>query len=218
MKEIRLQYISQGKTPEEHLQNITSVCEAGGKWIQLRLKDTDMATYVNTAIECRNICDQYGAIMIVNDAVSVAKTSLADGVHLGLKDMSIKQARKTLGENKIIGGTANTVEDCMLHINDGADYIGLGPYRYTNTKKKLSPILGKEGYSRILNELSNQGKQIPIVAIGGILENNIKDLMQTGIAGIAVSGLLTNEERLIERVERIKSKISDSQVEELRNS
>jgi len=210
MKEIRLQYISQGKTPEEHLENITAVCKAGGRWIQLRLKDVDMATYVNTAVECRTICDTYNAIMIVNDAVSVAKASLADGVHLGLNDMSIKEARKILGTNAIIGGTANTITDCVQHIASGADYIGLGPFRYTVTKEKLSPVLGITGYNHIVTQLKDKVKTIPIIAIGGIVAEDIKALMDVGVSGIAVSGMLTTKPELPKKIERIVNTIERS--------
>ncbi len=205
MKEISLQYISQGNTPEEHLQNIKEVCKAGVKWIQLRLKDTDMATYLNTALKCRNICDQQEVIMIINDNVGVAKAVMADGVHLGLQDMSPKEARKILGDNFIIGGTANTFEDCKQHINAGVDYIGLGPFRYTKTKKNLSPILGLEGYRKICSELQVQDIQIPIVAIGGITPNDIPEIIRTGVNGIAVSRMLTHQKDIKEKIKTIKN-------------
>ncbi len=199
-----LQYISQGKTPQEHLKNIENACKAGCKWIQLRLKEVDVATYLNTALQCRNICDQYDAIMIVNDNVSVAKAVLADGIHLGLSDMNPREARKILGDNCIIGGTANTLENCIQHIEDGVDYIGLGPYQETVTKKKLSPVLGIDGYQNILTQLKNENAETPVVAIGGITEKDITILMQTGISGIAVSGELTNQVNLGKKIETIK--------------
>lgn len=199
-----LQYISQGKTPQEHLKNIEKACKAGCKWIQLRLKEVDVATYLNTALQCRNICDQYDAIMIVNDNVSVAKAVLADGIHLGLSDMNPREARKILGDNFIIGGTANTIENCLEHIKDDIDYIGLGPYQETVTKKKLSPVLGIDGYQNILTQLKNENAETPVVAIGGITEKDITILMQTGISGIAVSGELTNQVNLEKKIETIK--------------
>ncbi|GAA4275348.1 thiamine phosphate synthase [Aquimarina mytili] len=205
MKEVSLQYISQGKTPDEHLKNIEEVCKSGGKWIQLRLKDVDIATYLNTAVQCRNICDHYEAIMIINDNVGVAKAAMADGVHLGLNDTNPLEARKILGNNFIIGGTANTLEDCKQHIDSGVDYIGLGPFRHTTTKKKLSPILGLDGYQEILSELQDQNLKIPIVGIGGITENDISDIIKTGIHGIAVSGMLTDKKDLKEKIKNIKS-------------
>lgn len=205
MNEISLQYISQGTTPDEHLHNITEVCKAGGKWIQLRLKDVDLVTSINTAIRCREICDQFGAIMIVNDKVDVAKIVGADGVHLGLKDMNPKDARAILGDNSIIGGTANTIEHCLQHVEAGVDYIGLGPFQFTTTKKELSPILGFEGYEEILKELKNKILNVPVLAIGGIEQKDINTLMQTGISGIAVSGMLTTDKNLEEKINTIKN-------------
>ncbi|GGX08022.1 thiamine phosphate synthase [Aquimarina muelleri] len=209
MKEMYLQYISQGETPKEHLDNIEQVCKAGGKWIQLRIKDQDMATYLDTAIKCRNICDQYNAIMIINDNIGVAKAALADGVHLGLQDMDTREARKILGDNFIIGATANTLQDCKKHREDEVDYIGLGPYRHTTTKKKLSPVLGIKGYEEILSKFRIQNIKMPVVAIGGITEQDIIALMQTGISGIAVSGLLTNKENIKEKIKNIKEQIEN---------
>jgi len=207
MKEISLQYISQGDTPEKHLENITEVCQAGGRWIQLRLKNVDMGTSLATAIKCREICDQYEAIMIVNDQVSIAQAAKADGVHLGLEDMNPTEARAILGDNYIIGGTANTLEDCIQHSKNKVDYIGLGPFRFTLTKEKLSPVLGTEGYRVILSELQQQHIKTPVVAIGGILEKDIPNLLETGITGIAVSGMLTNqdEDDIKEKIENIKN-------------
>lgn len=201
---IRLQYISQGRTPQEHLENIENVCKVGCRWIQLRLKDADMATYLNTALQCRNICDQYGAIMIINDNVSVAKAALADGIHLGLSDMNPQEARKILGDNFIIGGTANTIENCLQHSKGGVDYIGLGPYKHTMTKKKLSPVLGIDGYTNILAKLKIQNSELPIIAIGGITEEDVAPLMQAGVSGIAISGGLTNQMNLEKKIETIK--------------
>ncbi|MCK8520852.1 thiamine phosphate synthase [Aquimarina sp. D1M17] len=205
MKEIRLQYISQGNTPQEHLQKIEEVCRAGGKWIQLRLKNTDAATSLTTALKCREICDRYEALLIVNDQVSVAKAAMADGVHLGLNDMSLVEARNILGDNFIIGGTANTLEDCLDHAENGADYVGLGPFRFTSTKKKLSPILGLEGYTEILSEFNQYKGKVPVVAIGGIGIRDIEGLKATGVSGVAVSSMLSEPKGLKEKIENIKN-------------
>ncbi len=199
-----LQYISQGQTPQEHLKNIGEVCEAGCRWVQLRLKDVDIATYLNTAIKCREVCDQYGAIMIINDNVSIAKASQADGVHLGLSDMSPVEARKILGGNYIIGRTANTIEDCLQHIKDNVDYIGLGPFRYTATKMNLSPILGVEGYEKIVSDLRIKKANIPVIAIGGIEKEDIENVFEVGVDGVAVSGMLTNQVDLEEKIGYIR--------------
>lgn len=187
----QIQYISQGKSIPEHLSNIEKVCQAGGNWIQLRLKNVSLIDYLEAAKKCRIICDRYGATLIINDNVGIAAESQADGVHVGLTDVNPKEARKQLGKNAIIGGTANTYENCLQHINDGVDYIGLGPYKYTTTKDKLSPILGIEGYQKISTQLAQKRQQIPIIAIGGITVEDIPVLLKTGIHGIAVSGLLS---------------------------
>lgn len=201
------QYISQGDSISQHLANIKNVCEAGGKWMQLRLKEVSLIHYLNAAKEARNICNAHGAVLIINDNIGVAGESNADGVHLGLNDVNPKEARKQLGNEAIIGGTANTIEDCIQHINDGADYLGVGPFRFTKTKDKLSPILGLEGYTKIIDQLVKKGYQLPVVGIGGITINDLQDLSKTGLSNVAVSGLLTNESNVIlkERIKKIET-------------
>ena len=210
MDNIHLQYISQGSTPKEHLQNIQKVCEAGGKWIQLRLKNVATSVYLETAMLCREICNTHNATLLINDNISVAKKSHADGVHLGLNDTSPKEARTFLGDDTFIGGTANTLEDCKNQARAGVDYIGLGPFRFTTTKKKLSPILGLEGYTAIVSEFRKSGFKTPIIAIGGITELDIKDIVQTGVSGIAVSGTLTQKENLAQKITQIHGYIKNS--------
>lgn len=201
----KLQYISQGKTSKEHLLNIQSVLDAGCSWIQLRLKNVDPLEYESMANKVKEICSKYKATFIINDNVLIAKNCDSDGVHLGLNDMLVLEARKILGENKIIGGTANTLEDVLKRIDEQCNYIGLGPYKFTNTKTNLSPILGLKGYSEIISKLNTEQKQIPIYAIGGIELQDIEQLFQTGIHGIAVSGLLTNTENTKTIIHQIKN-------------
>lgn len=186
----RLYYISQGENPEEHIQNIRNVCKNGVRLVQLRLKNVSNELYLQTAKKVKVICNEFKATLIVNDNIMVAK-EIGVGVHLGKKDESITRAKSVL-ENVLIGGTANTLEDCLELINKKVNYIGLGPFRFTETKKNLSPILGVEGYNKIINELKNQGYTIPIYAIGGITESDFKSLFDVGVYGIAVSGLLSN--------------------------
>lgn len=196
----KLQYITQETDSLSHIDCVREACIAGVKWIQLRVKNTSLTEYIQLAKEARVICDLYDAKLIINDNVEVAIQSDADGVHLGKTDMDPKEARQLLGDDKIIGGTANTINDIERLINKGIDYIGLGPFKHTQTKKNLSPILGVEGYyevSGLLFDLLKDGrlnyKVPPIVAIGGIEQGDITELMKTGIYGIAVSKLLTND-------------------------
>ena len=190
----KIQYVSQGETPEEQLANICKALEAGCKWIQLRYKNQSILEILELAKWVQKVCKSYDAKLIINDHVQVAWQIDADGVHLGLDDISVKEARTLLKENKIIGGTANTLEDVLQRVNEKCDYIGLGPFRFTTTKVKLSPILGIEGYQTILKELKNRNIEIPIYAIGGIEEEDFETIENIGVHGVAVSGLITRHE------------------------
>lgn len=201
----RFQYISQGQTPEEHLTHCKEVLAAGGKWIQLRMKNFSDEIVEKTALEVQSLCAQSGATFILNDNVNLAKKINADGVHLGLTDTAIPQARLTLGDDKIIGGTANTLEDVVQRIEEGCNYIGLGPFRFTTTKSKLSPILGLEGYRSLIGQLDKEQRKTPIVAIGGIQVEDIPSILLTGISGIALSGVLTNSTNKKEIVDHINT-------------
>jgi thiamine-phosphate pyrophosphorylase len=187
----KLQYISQGDTIEEQLYNIHQALDYGCNWIQMRFKNHFLDEAFTLAEAVQILCEKYQATFIINDNVYLAQQIVSNGVHLGLSDMGIKQARLLLGNNKIIGATANTFDNIASHVANGCDYIGLGPYQFTTTKEKLSPILGLEGYRTIMKELNNQNIKIPIYAIGGISLQDVDELMQTGIHGIAVSGLIT---------------------------
>ena len=184
-----IQYISQGDTPQEQLYNIESVLDAGQRWIQFRFKDTLTSIRWKMAEQVKLLCDSYQATLLINDDPDLALAIDADGVHLGLQDRSIAEARVLL-PHKIIGGTANTIQDVKQRLGESCDYIGLGPLRYTPTKKKLSPLLGFEGYQQLLTALTPEEKQIPIVAIGGITLTDVPVLQKIGLSGIAVSSLL----------------------------
>lgn len=188
-----LQFITMDGAPYTHLEQVSLACQAGVPWIQLRMKEATEPLFLDTAINAKNICDQHDCRLIINDRVSVARTVGAYGLHLGKEDMPVIEARRLLGPGVVIGGTANTAADILEHYRQGADYIGLGPYRFTATKKKLSPILGLAGYRDILDAIRRQQVQIPVIAIGGIREEDIDPLCQTGIHGIAVSGLLLRQ-------------------------
>lgn len=213
MKKFMLQYISQGKTPEEHIQNIETVCKAGGKWIQLRMKEVSHKVYLATALQVRNICTKHEAVFIVNDSIDVALKSNADGVHLGKEDESPLKAREILGTSKIIGGTANTLADCEALVTAKVNYIGLGPYRFTTTKENLSPILGLRGYQGTIDNLKTA---IPVIAIGGIHHDDVSSLLEVGVSGVAVSGVLTSRD--IEVVKKNINLIEEKAYETITNS
>ncbi len=191
----KLQYITQETATLSHIDCVREACIAGVKWVQLRVKNKSEEEYLEIAKEAKIICDLYDVILIINDNVEIAKEINAHGVHLGATDMYISEARSILGEDAIIGGTANTIKDIYRLIEHKADYIGLGPFKYTETKKNLSPVLGIEGYEKIFDELRmyNSLNEIPIIAIGGIDVYDVDSLLDVGTYGIAVSGLLTND-------------------------
>ena len=177
--------------------------EGGCRWVQLRMKDASSEDLKATAVQVQELCRQYGATFIIDDHVELVKQIGADGVHLGKLDMPIKEARERLGKDFIIGGTANTFEDIRQHATDGADYIGCGPFRFTTTKQKLSPILGLEGYHSILTQMREEGITIPVVAIGGITREDIPSLKASGLSGIALSGGILKAENPVREMETI---------------
>lgn len=198
-----LQLITQNLPTQTTLELSKKYLEGGGRWIQLRMKDVPENIILDTAFELKNMCEEFQAKLIINDNHLIALKSNADGVHLGKNDIAPSEARKVLGNNSIIGGTANTFEDVIYLYNERVDYIGLGPFRYTTTKKNLSPILGKEGYLNIVNKMKNFGIDIPIVAIGGIELNDISSLVSTGINGIALSSLIAKNSSPTEITKKI---------------
>lgn len=190
----RFHYITQDIAGCSHARLAESACLGGVDWVQLRVKTHEGNSYsdwIQTAMETKSVCKKFGAKLIINDHVHLAKEIEADGVHLGKEDMDPAEARKILGNNYIIGGTANTIEDIKRLMENGVDYIGLGPYRFTNTKKNLNPILGLSGIREIMAKLPGAP---PVIAIGGINLADVQLLMETGIHGIAVSSAISCSE------------------------
>lgn len=194
MKLEKVQFITHSNSQIDYFQSAVLALKGGLGFIQLRMKDSNREELISTGKRIKEECDKYNSLFILDDHVELVNEIGANGVHLGKEDIPIKKARKILGKDKIIGGTANNFEDIVKHYNDGADYIGLGPLRYTNTKKKLSPILGLEGYREIIEKCKTQGIDIPIYAIGGIRIEDIEELKRIGVFGIAISSLILKSE------------------------
>ena len=188
--------------------------EGGCKWIQLRMKDASDDEVRQAAAEIQPMCKEHEAVFLLDDRVELVKELHADGVHLGKNDMPIDEARRILGEEYIIGGTANTFEDIQRIASQGADYIGCGPFRFTTTKKNLAPVLGIEGYRDIIAKMRNAGINIPMVAIGGITPDDIDEILATGVQGIAVSGTVLNAD---DPVAMMKSLLLQNDNKELKN-
>ena len=194
-----LHYISQ----PSHTDNILAACDAGCKWVQLRIKNLPPEKVLPVAETVKKICDRYQASLIINDYPHIAVATGAAGVHVGRLDMTVAAARAITGSEIIVGGTANTLEDILQHVQDGASYVGVGPFRFTTTKQHLSPILGLGGYQAIMQALKEKNITIPVIAIGGILLEDIPALMQAGVHGIAASGLIThaiNKKQVVQNI------------------
>lgn len=202
MKMEKVQFISHHTEKYSYADSVRLALEGGCKWIQLRMKDASEDEILETASQVRKMCDRYEAVFILDDHVRLVEKTGADGVHLGKNDMPVDEARRLLGNGKIIGGTANTLDDIIMHCSRGADYIGCGPFRFTTTKKKLAPVLGLEGYKGIMEGLGKAGIKIPVAAIGGITVGDIPAIMATGINGIAISGSVLKADDPVEEMKK----------------
>jgi thiamine-phosphate pyrophosphorylase len=189
-----LQYITDPGGAMTIPEQVEAACAGGVRWIQLRMKESTAAGMLVAGHAVREICRHHGALFIVNDRVEVALALDADGVHLGREDMDPVEARQLLGAHKIIGATCNTFDEVAARARQGVDYIGLGPFAPTTTKKQLAPLLGIEGYRRVIAATRAAGITTPIHAIGGIRLADIDPLMATGVAGIALSSLIKNSD------------------------
>lgn len=199
----QVQFITHYTDTIGYAESARIALEGGCRWIQLRMKDASDEEVESVARQVQSMCHDYGAFLVLDDRVELAKRLHTDGVHLGRLDMPVDKARAYLGPEFIIGGTANTFDDIQRLHHAGADYIGCGPFRYTTTKKNLAPILGLEGYRNILSQMEKHEINLPIVGIGGIRADDIADLKATGLNGIALSGSILRASDPVEEMKRI---------------
>ena len=198
-----IQFITHETETVGYVEGARMALEGGCRWIQLRMKDASDDEVREAAAEIQPMCKAHDAIFLLDDRVELAKELKADGVHLGKNDMPVDEARRVLGEEFIIGGTANTFEDIEHLARQGADYIGCGPFRFTTTKKNLAPVIGIEGYRDIIEKMEAAGIDLPVVAIGGITADDIDDILATGVRGIAVSGTVLRAENPVAMMKQI---------------
>lgn len=179
-------------------EQVEAALKGGVTCVQLREKELDKAAFLAEAKEMKALCHAYGVPLLINDNVDIALAADADGVHLGQSDMNPKKARELLGAEKIIGVSARTVEQAESAEEAKADYLGSGAVFGTATKKdaKAMPI------SR-LKEICRAVK-IPVIAIGGVNSDNIKELKDSGIAGVAVVSAIFAAEDIEARCRRLR--------------
>jgi thiamine-phosphate pyrophosphorylase len=202
----KLQYITDSPVLAQ------KACEAGVRWVQARVKNKSINDTRIILQQIIAVCASYDAVCIVNDHLHLALQEGADGVHLGKEDISIVEAKKIIGRNEfIVGGTANTFDDVKKLSELNVDYIGLGPFRFTTTKEKLSPILGEEGYSKIIAQLKEEKISFPpVYAIGGIVAADVNAITATGIYGVAVSGVISHADDKRKTVEEFYNSLNES--------
>jgi thiamine-phosphate pyrophosphorylase len=206
----KLQFITVDNEHVSHSEQAKRAYDAGCKWVQLRMKSAQRDEIISEAKKIVPIAEKFGATLLINDHVDVACAIGAHGVHLGKNDISPLEAREILGKDAIIGGTANTLDDIVRLNALGVDYIGLGPFRFTTTKKNLSPTIGINGYERIFRELRLLNIEIPVVAIGGITIADIIPIIGAGAFGIALAGEVVKNEAIEENIKNILIQIKKS--------
>lgn len=165
---------------ESLYSQVEKALKGGATFIQLREKELDEEDFLKEAIEVKELCKQYHVPFVINDNVDIACKMDADGVHVGQSDMEAGNVRAKLGSDKIIGVSAQTVEQALLAESCGADYLGVGAVFPTGTKSDAVEV-GYETLKAICDAV-----HIPVVAIGGITSNNIIELKGSGASGVAV--------------------------------
>ncbi len=164
-----------------HVELTEMALRGGADTIQFRSKSGSTRELIDTAVKMKELCSKAGVPLIINDRIDIAMASGADGVHLGQDDFPIPLARKLLGEYAIIGGSAGNMEEAKICFEGGADYIGVGPVFQTGSKLDAGPATGIENIRMIAEAFS-----LPVIAIGGISEKHIGELLDAGAHGIAV--------------------------------
>lgn len=202
-----LQFITHPDNNYSIAEEVQMAIEGGCRWIQLRMKDASDEEVREVAMEIIPMCRETDTFLIIDDRVELVNELKVSGVHLGKTDMDPLQAREILGPHAIIGVTANTADDIIRFKGKDVDYVGLGPFRHTTTKKNLAPVLGIEGYTSIVKQVREAGVELPIVAIGGITIDDIDAIMATGVNGVAVSGAIINAPDPVEYTSLIMQKL-----------
>lgn len=186
-----------GRTLSEQVED---ALKGGATFIQLREKELDEGSFLKEAKEMKELCAKYHVPFVINDNVEIAKLSDADGVHVGQSDMETLAVRSKLGEDKIIGVSAQTVEQAVLAEKHGADYLGVGAVFPTGSKADADDV------SRETLQAICEAVQIPVIAIGGITEENVMQLTGSGICGIAVISAIFAQTDIKKATEKLKEK------------
>jgi len=171
------------------LEQVELALQGGVKIIQVREKEMPAPDYIKLASETLKLTRAYGAFLIINDSVEVARAASADGLHLGQEDMPVTEARSIMGQDAVIGVSVKTVEEAVCAEKDGADYIAVSGVFPTRTKKDLGYYPGLDGVIQI-----RQCTHLPVIGIGGINLHNCRSVIESGAHGVAVVTAITMSE------------------------
>ena len=182
---------------------VKKALDGGATFVQLREKNLDREVFLAEAKEIQKLCKEYGVPFVVNDEVSIAKDIDTDGVHVGQSDMEAMDVRKILGPDKIIGVSAQTVEQAIIAEKHGADYLGVGAVFTTGSKDDADDV-SHETLKAICEAVS-----IPVIAIGGITKDNVAELAGSGICGVAVISAIFGQKDIQKATEELKFSVEN---------
>ena len=180
---------------------VKKALDGGATFVQLREKKLDREDFLAEALEIQKLCKKYGVPFVINDEVSIAKDIDADGVHVGQSDMEAMDVRKVLGPDKILGVSAQTVEQAIIDEKHGADYLGVGAVFATGSKDDADDV-SHETLKAICEAVS-----IPVIAIGGITKDNVSELAGSGICGVAVISAIFGQNDIKKATEDLKASV-----------
>ena len=197
-----LYVITDRRWGRSHLEVARAAIEGGATAIQLRDKEATTRELIEAGLALRDLTREREVAFIINDRVDVALAVDADGVHVGQDDMPATLARKLVGPDKIVGVSASTIEEALQAEADGADYISASPVFATPTKPDAAPPTGLEGLRAIVEAV-----RIPVVAIGGINESNVEEVIRAGAAGVAVISAVVGAPDIAAAARRLRQRI-----------
>ena len=180
---------------------VKKALDGGATFVQLREKKLDREDFLAEALEIQKLCKKYGVPFVINDEVSIAKDIDADGLHVGQSDMEAMDVRKVLGPDKILGVSAQTVEQAIIAEKHGADYLGVGAVFATGSKDDADDV-SHETLKAICEAVS-----IPVIAIGGITKDNVSELAGSGICGVAVISAIFGQNDIKKATEELKASV-----------
>ncbi|MBI1936074.1 thiamine phosphate synthase [Candidatus Woesearchaeota archaeon] len=190
-------------TKKSVLEDVKAAIRAGVKIVQYREKEAPAGKMIKEAAEIRKLCKENNVLFLINDRIDIALAVGADGVHFGQDGIPYNYARNMLGENKIIGMSAHSAEDALNNEEMGADYTSIGPIFHTITKKDAKFPIGLEPVRQLKDKL-----KIPFVAIGGINEENIGEVLEAGARNIAIISAIVAKDNVEERARHFMEKIN----------